>query len=173
MPDTPLGREAARFRAGNYLLSHRSLDMISIVDRNTREIVWARSKGVLDGQHQPQMLADGHIFLFDNGTMRGPVVRKFDPHDPDTAVWEYRDPETCFSPFRGGQQLLSNGNTLICESDCGRIFGITRTGHVVCDYYSPFFGGQLLNVCRAARYAPEVVEPLLDEAILGHSRERQ
>ena len=66
---------------------------------------------------------------------------------------------------------MPNGNTLICESDCGRIFEVTGEGDVVWDYYSPFLGGQLVNVYRATRYPPEFVEPLLDEGILAHSRE--
>jgi hypothetical protein len=171
LPDNPIGRKDSRFREGNYLLSHRSLDIISIVDHESRDIVWAWGIGVLDGQHQAQMLDDGHILLFDNGTLRGhSIVREFDPREPDKMIWEYQDPPTFASPFRAGQQRLPNGNTLICESDCGRIFEVTPDKEVVWDYYSPFFGGQLVNVYRAARYAPEFVEPWLDPGILGHSQ---
>ena len=172
LPDTPLGRADKRFRAGNYLLSHRSLDIVSIVDSQSREIVWAWGLGVLDGQHQAQMLPNGNMLLFDNGTLRGhSTVREFDPREPDVVIWEYTDPGGFFSPFRSGQQRLPNGNTLICESDCGRIFEVTGEGDVVWDYYSPFLGGQLVNVYRATRYSPEFVEPLLDEGILAHSRD--
>ncbi len=172
LPDTPLGRADKRFRAGNYLLSHRSLDIVSIVDCDSREIVWAWGRKVLDGQHQVQMLPNGNLLLFDNGTLRGhSTVREFDPREPDVIIWEYTDPGGFFSPFRSGQQRLPNGNTLICESDCGRIFEVTGEGDVVWDYYSPFLGGQLVNVYRATRYPPEFVEPLLDEGILAHSRD--
>ncbi|MCY4108801.1 MAG: aryl sulfotransferase, partial [Chloroflexi bacterium] len=153
-------------------LSHRSIDIIAIVDSDTREIIWAWGLGVLDGQHQPQMLPNGNILLFDNGTLRGySRVLEFDPREPDVFLWEYSDPEGFFSPFRAGQQRLPNGNTLICEADCGRIFEVTMEGDVVWDYYSPFFGDQFVNVYRATRYSPELVEPLLDEGILAHSRE--
>ena len=171
LPANPIGRQDPRFRQGNYLLSHRALDIISIVDYESKKIVWAWGSGVLDGQHQAQMLENGHILLFDNGTLRGySIIREFDPRKPEQMIWEYSDPDNFASPFRAGQQRLPNGNTLICESDCGRIFEVTPSKEVVWDYYSPYFGGQLVNVYRATRYAREYVESWLDPGILGHSR---
>lgn len=171
LPKNPLGQSDRRFRAGNYLLSHRQLDVISIVDQVSREIVWAWGPGVLDGQHQAQMLANGNILLFDNGTRRGwSSVREFDPRNPDQMVWEYSAGADFFSPFRAGQQRLPNGNTLICESDCGHLFEVTPKGRTVWDFYSPYFGGQYINVYRAARYPPELVEPWLEPEIVAYSR---
>ena len=171
LPDTPVGRSDGRFRAGNYLLSHRQLDLVSVVDQDSGAIVWAWGLGVLDGQHQAQMTEEGHILLFDNGTRRGwSSVREFDPRDPDQMVWEYTDGANFFSPFRAGQQRLPNGNTLICESDCGHLFEVTAAGEIVWDYYSPFFGGQYINVYRATRYPPEHVEPWLEPEIVAYSR---
>ena len=79
-------------------------------------------------------------------------------------------PAASSGPFRAGQQRLPNGNTLICEADCGRIFEVTIEGDVVWDYYSPFLGDQFVNIYRATRYSPEFVEPLLDEGVLAHSK---
>ena len=42
---------------------------------------------------------------------------------------------------------------------------------MVWEYYSPFLGGQFVNVYRATRYPPEFVEPLLHEGKLAHSRD--
>ncbi len=164
LPDTPLGRRDPRFRAGNVLFSCRSLDVIGVIDRDRQEIVWAWGPGVLDGQHQPTMLPDGHILVFDNGTYRGySVVREIDPPTGGT-VWEYRHPEGFFSPYRSGVQRLPDGNTLICESDAGRIFEVTPAGEVVWDYYSPFWGTNAGNegrhVYRATRYTEDEVAGL-------------
>ncbi len=83
LPDTPVGRADGRFRAGNFLLSHRQLDIVSVVDQDSHAIVWAWGLGTLDGQHQSQMTPEGNILLFDNGTRRGwSSVREFDPRDP-------------------------------------------------------------------------------------------
>ncbi len=171
LPDNPIGRSDPRFRAGNYLLSHRQLDLISIVDSQTRQIVWVWGFGTLDGQHQAQMLPNGHILLFDNGTRRGwSCVRQFDPRDQDVMVWQYAAGAEFFSPFRAGQQRLPNGNTLICEADCGHLFEVTEGGEIVWDYYCPFFGGQYINVYRAARYSPGHCEPWLEPEIVAYSR---
>lgn len=75
--DTDLGRRDPRFRAGNLLFSCRSLDTIGVIDRGSGDIVWAWGPGILDGQHQPTMLANGNLLVFDNGTYRGySVVRE-------------------------------------------------------------------------------------------------
>lgn len=165
LPETPLGRTDSRFRAGNLLFSCRALDLIGVIDRDKDAVVWAWGPGELDGQHQPTMLANGHILVFDNGTHRGySVVREIEPPEGRT-VWEYRDPSGFFSPYRSGVQRLADGHTLICESDAGRIFEVTRDGAVVWDYYSPFWGGNPQNegrhIYRATRYSDNEVSGLL------------
>ena len=175
LPDTPLGHKDSRFRAGNLLFSFRSLDIIGIIDREKEEIVWAWGLGELDGQHHPNMLANGNILIFDNGTYRNysrgveidPVAEKI--------VWEYADGENFYSPYRSGIQRLPNGNTMICECDAGRIFEVTQDKEIVWDYYSPFMGqgqnNQGRHIHRATRYADEQVEPVLaarkDEKIVA------
>jgi len=88
LPDTPLGRRDARFKAGNLLFSLRHMDIIGIVDPDKDEIVWCWGPGILDGQHQPTMLPDGNILVFDNGTYRGhSIVREIEP-DTGRIVWQ-------------------------------------------------------------------------------------
>jgi len=164
LPDTPLGRRDARFRAGNLLFSFRELDIIGIIDRDREEVVWAWGLGILDGQHQPTMLPDGHILIFDNGTYRGySAVVEMDP-ESEEVVWQYEDGDDFYSPYRSSAQRLPNGNTLICESDAGRIFEVTAEKEVVWDYYSPFLGqgpeNQGRHIYRATRYTEAEVEPL-------------
>jgi len=164
LPDTPLGRRDARFRAGNLLFSFRALDIIGIIDRDREEIVWAWGLGILDGQHHPSMLPDGHILIFDNGTCRGySAVVEMDPESGEV-VWRYEDGDNFFSPYRSGAQRLPNGNTLICECEAGRIFEVTAEKEIVWDYYSPFLGqgpeNEGRHIYRATRYTEAEVEPL-------------
>jgi hypothetical protein len=166
LPETPLGRRDARFRAGNLLFSFRALDIIGVIDRKSEEIVWAWGLGILDGQHQPTMVDDGNILIFDNGTYRGySKAVEVDP-ETDDVVWEYEDGSNFYSPFRSGVQRLPNGNTLICESDSGRIFEVTSGGDVVWDYWSPFLGQgeahQGRHVYRATRYTEEQIMPVFE-----------
>jgi hypothetical protein len=175
LPDTPLGRQDSRLRAGNLLFSCRSLDIIGIIDRDKEKIVWAWGLGELDGQHQPTMLDDGDILIFDNGTYRG--YSRAVEINPATGeiVWEYTDGENFYSPYRAGVQRLPNGNTMICESDAGRIFEVTSDKEIVWDYHSPFIGqgdgNQGRHIYRATRYTDEQVDPLFaarkDERFAG------
>jgi len=165
LPDTPLGRRDSRFRAGNLLFSFRNLDIIGVIDRRKEEIVWAWGLGELDGQHQPTMLSNGNILIFDNGTYRGySRVIEINPASGEI-VWEDSDGENFYSPYRSGVQRLPNGNTLICESDAGRIFEVTPDKEIVWDYYSPFMGqgpgNQGRHIYRATRYTEKQIEPVI------------
>ncbi len=166
LPPTPLGEVDPRFKAGNVLVSFRALDIIAIIDPEKDAFVWAYGLGMLDGQHQPTMLGNGNILLFDNGTYRGySVVREIEPASGNI-VWEYSNGTDFFSPFRSGVQRLPNGNTLICECDAGHIFEVTPEKEVVWDFRSPFVGqgpthlGKRIH--RATRYLPSYVTPLLE-----------
>lgn len=165
LPDTPLGRSDARFKAGNILFSLRHVDVIGIIDPARDAIVWCYGPGILDGQHQPTMLASGNILVFDNGTYRGhSIVREINPAT-GKIVWQYEDGERFFSPFRSGNQRLRNGNTLICECDAGRLFEVTPDKEIVWDFHSPFVGQARQHlgkrIHRATRYGWAEVEPLL------------
>jgi len=165
LPDTPLGRRDKRFRAGNLLFSFRALDIIGVADVEKNAIVWAWGLGTLDGQHQPTMTPPGTILVFDNGTARGySAAVEIDPWT-EREVWRYEDRAGFFSPYRSGVQRLPNGNTLVAESDAGRIFEVTPDKEVVWDYYSPFLGrgdgNQGLHVYRATRCTEEQVEAVL------------
>ena len=165
LPATPLGERDARFRPGNILVSFRALDIIAIINPDKNAVVWCYGLGVLDGQHQPTMLPNGNILIFDNGTYRGySIVREIDPVTTQI-VWQYENGENFFSPFRSGAQRLSNGNTLITECDAGRLFEVTPEKEVVWDYWSPFIAQGLHHlgkrIHRSTRYAPAYVEPLL------------
>jgi hypothetical protein len=174
LPATPLGQRDPRFRPGNVLVSFRALDTIAVVDPELDEFVWAWGPGVIDGQHQPTMLENGNILLFDNGTYRGhSIVREIDPA-AGKEVWRYENGDRFFSPFRSGSQRLSNGNTFICECDAGHLFEVTPTGEIVWDFYNPFVAqgpshlGKRMH--RATRYAEAAVEPLLarrEDRIIG------
>lgn len=166
LPSNPSGEKDGRFQEGNILLSFRNLDTIAIIDPVKESFVWCYGLGVLDGQHQPTMLDNGHILVFDNGTYRGySVVWEIDPLT-EKIVWEYKNQENFFSPFRSGVQRLTNGNTLITECDAGHIFEVTPTKEIVWDFYSPFVGqgphhlGKRIH--RSTRYSHDYVEALLE-----------
>src|SRR5262249_2847545 len=78
------------FRAGNLLISLRSLNAVAILDPQTEKIVWALL-GQWRAQHSPSFLANGRLLVFDNfgglklGTSR---VIELDPFTQEIA-WRY------------------------------------------------------------------------------------
>lgn len=148
------GRLADRlpaFRDGNLLISVRELDMIAVLDPEREEIVWA-ARGPWARQHEPTVLDNGHLLLFDNrgaGEGRSRVL-EIDPVTLEV-VWDYAGPpaspldsETC-----GVARRLANGNTLVVESDGGRALETTPDGLVVWEYYNPYRAGKRRELIAA------------------------
>lgn len=165
LPDTPLGRRDDRFRAGNRLLSLRNANLIIILDPLSDEIVWSWGPGEIELQHMPTMLPNGNILLFDNGSSRG--WSRIVELRPDTKqiVWEYRGdpPESFLTKWRGSSQRMPGGNTLICQSDMGRVFEVTSEGEIVWEFWSPnVHEGKRLGIYRFLRIPNERAAMLLE-----------
>lgn len=133
---------AGLWPAGSVLVSVRNLDLIMVLDLATRRVLWSWGPDVLSRQHQPSVLPDGNLLVFDNGTARGRSrVVEMNPATGEI-VWSYgeTDETRFFCPAMGGAQALPNGNVLITESFAGRAFEVQRDGHVVWDFFNPDLG---------------------------------
>jgi hypothetical protein len=171
--DLITGQDAARFafgRPGQVLLSFRELGAIGVLDLATEELVWA-ARGSWIGQHDPDILPDGHVLLFDNyGHFEKPEGRsrviEFDPATMEI-VWQYTGTAQAplDSAIRASQQRLANGNTLITESSGGRILEVTRQGEIVWQFVNPVRGGERNSkipiICWAERIDPDDLDPSL------------
>ena len=164
LPDTKLGREDSRFREGNLLLSLRNANLILVIDRDSRRVVWSYGPGVLELQHAPTMLANGNILIFDNGAQRGHSrVLELEPRSGAIA-WEYKGKpsESFFSKWRGIAQRLPNGNTLITESERGHVFEVTHEGEIVWDFWNPEIQkSKRKRIYRMIRLPPDRVQKQL------------
>ena len=126
-------------RRGDWLISMREIDLIGVVDARKEKLIWSWGQGELSKQHNPTLLENGNVLVFNNAPYRGfssvvelnPLTKKI--------VWEYKaePPKDFFSETRGANQELPNGNILITESTEGRVFEITREGQVVWEFYNP------------------------------------
>ncbi len=156
--------------AGQILLSFRELGAIGVLDTDAERLVSA-SGGSWIGQHDPDILPNGNILLFDNyGHFDRPEGRsrvvEFDPRTMGI-VWQYAG--TADSPLesaiRSSQQRLPNGNTLITESSGGRILEVTREGDLVWEFINPLRGGeqdeQIPIICWAQRLDRNGLDPAL------------
>jgi hypothetical protein len=140
VPPLTQGETDRPFRAGDLLLSARHVNNIFIIDQDTGKPVWSwQGEPELDWQHHPVMLPSGNILVFDNGTRREfSRVLELDPVN-QAVVWMHEaDERADFFTARGGDaQRLPNGNTLICESEKGRVFEITPEGEIVWEFWHP------------------------------------
>ena len=121
------------------LICIRNQDTLAIFDWKRQQLLWAWGQGELSGPHDATLLPNGHILAFDNGLGREfSRVVEVDPLAREI-VWEYRapDPKSFYSEARGGSQRLSNGNTLITESNDGRAFEVTPDGDIVWEFINP------------------------------------
>ncbi len=168
----------SRFRPGNILQSLRQLDTISIIERTSGQVVWSYTgnyRGGLSGQHEPHLIEKGlpgagHILIFDNGA--SPLkdlahcgcsyVLEINPSD-HSLVWVYEDEHRFFSRFTASCQRLPNGNTLILESLCRRLFEVTPQKRIVWEYILTD------NAQRVYRYPYDYCDAL---AALGRPGER-
>jgi len=127
------------FKKGDVLFSVRHQNLIIVVDIEEEKIIWSWGQEELDFAHHATLLDNGNILVFDNGFHEGySRVLEINPGNGEI-VWEYRTKPAgdFFSATRGSAQRLGNGNTLIAESDKGRVFEITSDGEVVWEFYNP------------------------------------
>ena len=172
LPDSPTARRDPRFAQGNLLFCGRHIDTIGVIERRSGRVVWAWGPGHLLGPHMPTMLPNGHLLVYDNGQNVASRIRGYTrviELDPLTGkiVWEFkgRPPRSFYSPARGSNQRLPNGNTLIAESDSGRAFEVTPEGEIVWEFLCPDFyrNGQRMALYRVVAYPREFVDRLVAE----------
>ena len=154
------------------LASFRNISTVLMIDKQSGEITWKVGWDVISRQHDPSLLPNGNILLFDNGERRKNDVRIFSrvvEIDPGTneIVWEYRDnPYFNFYSSRiSGARRMPNGNTLITEGMFGRMFQVTPEGEVVWEYINPYFpsgtdGYEDNRVFRCSWYMPGEIPQL-------------
>lgn len=149
------------------LFSFRNISTVGIVDKASGEITWELGYETLAQQHDPNMLPNGNVLIFDNGSHRRdaglPFSRAIEVNPAtNEIVWEYADNPAYnfFSSYISGARRLPNGNTLITEGQFGRMFQVTPEGEVVWEFINPHFHldaeDQPVNrVFRATHYLKE------------------
>jgi hypothetical protein len=128
---------------GNWILSARNFSQLLKIDRSTGEVLWKMGGKANEftflgdpydgfcGQHTVTRTDDGHLLLFDNGSLcwpeagdRGKLTRVVEyeiDEDEKTArlVWSFSREKT-FVPSAGSAQRLPNGNTFVGWGNSGK-----------------------------------------------------
>jgi len=152
------------FAAGNLLLSILKLDLVAVLDPQAEKVVWAL-QGPFKAPQAAQVLADGHLLVFDSGDDSAAASRvvEIDPLTGEIVWDETGSPEQPFhSVDCGASRRLPNGDTLVVESDAGRAFEVTPDGRLVWEYYTPQRGGPrqefIATLADVVRYPPGYVD---------------
>lgn len=146
------GRIADRvpaFRAGNVLTSLCFNSALAVIDMETGQVVWAHT-GDYRNQHDPKILENGNLLLFDNAYVpeedaAAPRCSRVLEYDPATMepIWIYACSEDApfYTAVCGLSDRLPNGNTLITSSCSGRAFEVTPEKDIVWEYFIPHRAG--------------------------------
>jgi len=130
-------------KKGRALVSLRFLSAVLCVDLQRREVVWLH-RGDFVGQHEPRLLADGRILLFDNANHTGRSrALEIDPAD-GRVTWQYPAPDgqALFSQCCGTATRLPNGNSQLVVTDMGLALEVTPGGDVVWEFANPHRAGE-------------------------------
>jgi hypothetical protein len=162
------------FARGNFLISVHALSMIAVIDSSSHKVVWSMA-GQWEAQHEPQLLDNGNLLLFDNrGHGDWSKVIEIDPRTQEIRWAFYGTPENDFHSLSlGSQQRLANGNTLITETNAGRVREIAADGTEVWRFHSPHLtpvtdpdrsGLTTARICEMLRLRSSEVRMVLSSA---------
>ena len=145
-------KEDPFYKEEAYLISMRNLNTIALVKKKDGSFIWKSPKSMLSFQHDPTLLENGDILVFDNNVYRKPEIT--DPYNwigsrvieinPKTneIVWEFSsgiglDNARFKAEITSGAQRLKNGNTLIVNGPQGELFEVTPSGELVWSLINP------------------------------------
>ena len=152
---------------GDVLVSFREISLVARIDWETGKVRWKYGRPIISHQHDPSETPGGNILIFDNGAhhpIQGRTrVVEIDP-TTDRVVWQYSgDPVFSFRCLHiGGCQRLPNGNTFICEGECGRLMEVTPDKDICWEWVSPFVhdfkGKPNIQIFKTRTYTAEAPE---------------
>ncbi len=151
------------------LISFRKINTLCLVDRKSGKIDWEWGPHEVSQQNCATMTPEGNVLVFDNGMFADGVhfpfsrVVEIDAKSSEMK-WGYRDEAneniSFYSGFMSSVQRLPNGNTLITETNNGRIFEVDTAGNILWEFVNPDYAdhldyGNSNAVPRAFRYGVE------------------
>ncbi len=158
--DPPPGQSAEIYAKGNILISMLTISSIAVIDPREPAMIWILGPKIwFEGQHNPTLLDNGNLLIFDNhylGSKEQSRILEFNPLTLQ-AVWQYM-PDGFYTDTHGTNVPLPNGNVLIIESNTGRIFEVTRDKKIVWEFLNPHTTGEN-NDLIAAVFAAYRIEP--------------
>jgi hypothetical protein len=161
----PIAARFPGFRAGDLLISARSLNLVMVVDPDRLKIRWLTNDHMLR-QHDPDWNANGEISVLDN--QNGRQYSRILAFDPATGAHRVvLDGRTVdfYTRIRGKHQLLGGGGVLVASAGQGRVFETGADGRIAFELLvqDPARPGSNF-VVTDARFFPPDHPPLKDIA---------
>jgi len=143
-------------RKGNLLISIWNLSMVCVVNFEEERVVWAQV-GFWHKQHEPVLLDNGNILMFDNQGISKNNARVIE-YDPLTLAVKWNYAGTRETPLDSGLlgacARLKNGNTLISETEHGRVIEVTPDKKIVWEFINP---NKIGDNDEFVAYIPELI----------------
>jgi len=149
-----------KFKAGDLLLSLRSLNAVMVVDPVSEQIKWWRI-GAYSRQHDPDWQPNGEITVYDNqmrdkyhvsqpiNSQKFSRIVSVDPNTYEHTVLYDGERDQFYSKIRGKHQILPNGDILITSSMQGRIMLVDSKGKTVFELLNRYDDESSLLVSEA------------------------
>jgi hypothetical protein len=143
IPANTLEAKDSRFAAGNYIVHVNGLDLILILDRNLKRILWSvdtsRVGDHVGNIHDVQLLPSGKILFFNNMyTEVASAIEELDPISLARKVLFLGTKENHFyGDSQGSVQLLHDGHLLVAQFQRnigGRLFEADSSGKIIFDW---------------------------------------
>lgn len=130
------------FEAGDLLISHRSINMVTVVDPESHEVKWFTT-GHMRRQHDPDWQPDGTISIYDNNMHRGAShIIRIDPDRPHEVETIVDGTESGFYSWQQGKhQITEAGTVLVSSPQQGRVLEYDAAGNVVFEFINAYDGG--------------------------------
>lgn len=141
------------FDAGDLAISMRELNLVMVLDGETRAVKW-HQVGPWLRQHDPEFRPDGRISIFNNNVFKTASYRGgqtdidspfatniilVDPVTNETEVrFGERQGQEMLSVIRGQHELLPDDGMIITEFDAGRVLEVDASGQIVWEYVNRY-----------------------------------
>jgi arylsulfotransferase ASST len=134
---------------GGYVVSFQGMDEITKIDSTSGAILWRLGGrhnqyqirddplGGFLGQHDVQVLENGHLLMLDDHFRGVPAPARAVEYSLDAQnmvarlVWQYQPADAVISPIMGSVQRLPNGATLVGFGAAGRIDEVASDGRMI------------------------------------------
>lgn len=167
--DSKMAESFRDFEAGNLLLSIRGLNLVMVMDPESRKVIWWQT-GPWLRQHDPEFNKDGTLTVFNNNLYDSSLVRgdrtgpsgprptniiRVDPVTRETkVVFGNKPTQGLMSVQRGKHQVTEDGGFFITEAEGGRVIEADKDGNILWEFINRYDEKNVAEMTEGRVYPP-------------------